>query len=38
MAPMIGAALLAVAGPDNQNDLLLHSAGVLVVLPIRKVR
>jgi MFS family permease len=45
VAPVIGAALLAVSSPINQNyDLLLYSAGVaaligaLVVLPIKKVR
>ena len=45
VAPVFGAALLAVPSPDNQNDnLLLYTAGVaalvgaLVVLPIKKVR
>jgi MFS family permease len=45
VAPLIGAALLAVASANDQNyDLLLYSAGVasligaLVVLPIKKVR
>jgi MFS family permease len=45
VAPVIGAALLAVSSPDNQNyTLLLYAAGVasligaLVVLPIKKVR
>jgi MFS family permease len=45
VAPVFGAALLAVSSPDNQNyTLLLYTAGVaaligaLVVLPIKKVR
>jgi MFS family permease len=45
VAPVFGAALLAVASADNQNyTLLLYTAGVaalvgaLVVLPIKKVR
>ena len=45
VAPLIGAALLAVSSANNQNyDLLLYTAGVaaligaLVVLPIKKVR
>jgi MFS family permease len=45
VAPLIGAALLAVASADNQNyTLLLYTAGVasllgaLIVLPIKKVR
>lgn len=44
VAPLVGAVLLAVSSPGNQNyDLLLYSAGLaalvgaLVVLPIRKV-
>ena len=45
VAPLFGAALLAVASADNQNyTLLLYTAGVasllgaLIVLPIKKVR
>lgn len=45
VAPVIGAALLAVSSANNQNyDLLLYTAGVasllgaLIVLPIKKVR
>lgn len=45
VAPVFGAALLAVSSADNQNyNLLLYTAGVaalvgaLVVLPIKKVR
>lgn len=44
-APLVGAALLAINSPVNQNyDLLLYTAGVagligaVVVLPIKKVR
>ena len=45
VAPVIGATLLAINSPVNQNyDLLLYTAGVaavigaLVVLPIKKVK
>jgi len=45
VAPVLGAALLAMSSPNNQNyTLLLYSAGVasligaLIVLPIKKVR
>ena len=45
VAPVFGAALLAVASANNQNySLLLYTAGAaalvgaLVVLPIKKVR
>jgi MFS family permease len=45
VAPLFGAALLAVSSPDNQNyNLLLYTAGIaalvgaLVVLPIKKVK
>jgi hypothetical protein len=45
VAPVLGAALLAVASANNQNyTLLLYSAGVaslvgaLIVIPIKKVR
>lgn len=45
VAPLIGALLLAVSSPDNQNYPLLQCTagvaalvGALIVLPIKKVR